>query len=142
MPIGNAAMSAVEVCPEANAKMYGAVQRFGVMPCAVNHDQLLGTFGGRKFTQQFGIVAGVQHADTIGERERFESPIEVDVVLSHQITTAKRLVDDAGGIERMKTLAAMLQNQHIGLVVDGGNCITKTGVGWPETAITAWFRVL
>ena len=54
-------------------------------------------------------------------------------MIRQKAAAAEPLLDDARGIERVKSLSAMLQNANLGAIIDLGNRTTKAELCWSKT---------
>ncbi|ELP33492.1 hypothetical protein RBSWK_02569 [Rhodopirellula baltica SWK14] len=60
------------------------------------------------------------------------------IVSNHDPTFLQRLSNDSSGVERMRPLATMLHDQHVGLIGDLWDQFAKAKRSWAKTGVTAF----
>jgi hypothetical protein len=104
-----------------------------MMPRAIEHHQLAGAMVRRHVRYQRGLRARVQQGGAAIEMKLRSKTFSV---VDQQLGICQGPVHDPRGVERMKALADVLQDQHPGLVFDAGNCRAKTIRPGPEATVT------
>lgn len=102
------------------------IQRLGLMPGPIEHNQLARPAVRWQLTEQLGMRAGVEQSDIIAEWQRLEPRREFIVVGHQEFTSLQRLAHDPRGVERMKSFTTVLQNDNRRTMLNPRDAIAKT----------------